>query len=365
LQTFNADLRDRFRQESWVWKPLHAGSGTSRIASYTFSNGATLANGQFPRVIQAVGLPVDACLTPRLRASPFYDEITLDGAKALIEGEGLGEGKSTDLLAISLSATDYVGHAFGAGSAEMEDNLLRLDERLGAFLNWLQARVPELCVVLTADHGGLDLLESLQAGGFNAKRLDPKAWMKALNDKVRDELRLSQAPILPESEPHQLFLNPRAMEGTASTKEQIIQALVSSLEAMAEVQEVATSKQLAGFQETDLGSPRDNAMLARLKHSFDPARSGDILVAFKPLVALANPRPFGVAGHGSPHDYDRRVPLLFWGPWKAAERKEPVRTIDLAPTLARALGPRPSAGVDGKALELPLTTSSSDARSPR
>lgn len=365
LDDFNGRLRDRFCQESWIWAPLHPSPSTSRVATFSFSNGYTLTNGQFPRVIQSVGLPVDASLNLRLRASPFYDQITLEGAKALIEAEHLGTGKGVDLLTLSLSATDYVGHAFGPGSAEMEDNLHRLDEGLGRFLSWLQARVPELCIALTADHGGLDLIESLQAGGFNAKRLDPKVWMKEVNAAVQEELHLTQAPLLPESEPHQLFLHPLATSGTAFTQDQVIDALVRHLRQRPEVLEVATSRQLAAFQEPDLGSPRNNSMLARLKHSFDPTRSGDVLVAFKPMTALASPRPYGVAGHGSPHDYDRRVPLLFWGPWKAGERTEPVRTIDLAPTLACALGIHPSTTVDGKALDLPVSSQPSPARSPR
>ena len=363
LQAFDVDLQARFRQEVWMWRPFHVAGSEGRTATFTFPDGSTFISGHLPRVVQGLGMPVDPGFTSRLRASPLFDQITFEGAKAMIEGEGIGQGKATDLLTLSLSATDYVGHAFGAGSPEMEDNLERLDERLGAFLDWLHARVPEMWVVLTADHGGMDLVERLQGGGFGAKRLDPKAWLASINDKVREDLHLSQAPLLPTYEPLQLILDPRATAGSSVTRGEVLQAVVATVKAKPEVLEVATAEQLEAFKETDLGSPRDNPVFARMKHSFNPPRSGDILVAFKPLIDPVSPKPFYIAEHGSPHDYDRRVPLLFWGPWRAAERREPVRTIDLAPTLARALGLRPSADVDGKAIELTVTVPSSFTRS--
>ena len=75
-------------------------------------------------------------------------------------------------------------------------------------------------------------------------------------------------------------------------------------------------------------------------------------MAVKPLVVIGMPSTDYPAGHGTPHAYDRRVPLVFWGPWKGGVRREPVRVVDLAPTLARELGLKPGP-VDGKALDLP------------
>jgi hypothetical protein len=88
-----------------------------------------------------------------------------------------------------------------------------------------------------------------------------------------------------------------------------------------------------------------------LRRSFRPERSGDILVALKPFVIIGIPPDEHPATHGTPNAYDRRVPLIFWGPWKGGERREPVRTVDLAPTLARELGLQ-SGTVDGKPLDL-------------
>jgi arylsulfatase A-like enzyme len=68
------------------------------------------------------------------------------------------------------------------------------------------------------------------------------------------------------------------------------------------------------------------------------------------------------AVHGSPSDYDRRVPLVFWGPWQGEHRRDPVRIIDLAPTLARELDLAPSPSVDGKALNLKTRNTRSSGR---
>jgi arylsulfatase A-like enzyme len=87
-----------------------------------------------------------------------------------------------------------------------------------------------------------------------------------------------------------------------------------------------------------------------LRLSYVPGRSGDLLVAYKPFTFLDDGG--SVAGHGAPQDYDRRVPLVFWGPWKAERRPEPVRIVDLAPTLAKELGLVPTEPVDGRALTL-------------
>ena len=81
-------------------------------------------------------------------------------------------------------------------------------------------------------------------------------------------------------------------------------------------------------------------------------RSGDLLVTFKPHVTWDGPPKEQPTNHGAPYDYDRRVPLLFLGPWKPERRDEPVRTVDLAATLAAELGLTPGEPIDGRVLVL-------------
>jgi predicted AlkP superfamily pyrophosphatase or phosphodiesterase len=98
--------------------------------------------------------------------------------------------------------------------------------------------------------------------------------------------------------------------------------------------------------------PRESDLLYRLKFSAYPGRSGDILFAFNPLVELGGPPKYDPAQHGTPNDYDRRVPIIFWGPWTADRRQDPASTVDIAPTLAREFGIRPEEKLDGIPLQL-------------
>ena len=107
-----------------------------------------------------------------LERTPFADTILLEFALAAMAGHHLGEGDATDLLAISFSACDVVGHTYGPDSQEMMDQMLRLDRALGLFLDEVDRRAGEggSIVVLTADHGVMPLVENLQARGLPAVR---------------------------------------------------------------------------------------------------------------------------------------------------------------------------------------------------
>ncbi len=354
LEAYDARFRQRLQEENWTWTPLRSYAGESRKGSVAWEGRTVVENGAFPRLVQGVGMDLDGGFLSRFRASPFLDQVTLEAAEALVEAEGLGRGPSVDLLTLSLSSTDYVGHAFGPRSMEMQDTLQRLDQRLGAFLDRLRKRVPGLWVVLSADHGCLDVPEALQAGGFPARRLDPVPWVAALNARMKALLQMPGDPILAQSEPKQLYLDHAALAAAGLDRAQAARRVAEALRSLPEVQETATYEDLVGFQEAELGDPKTNSFRARLKHSFHPDRSGDLLVVFKPMVVMDEARIYHAADHGTPHDYDRRVPLVFWGPWKPGARLESVRTVDLAPTLGRALGLHPDGPVDGRVLDLPL-----------
>jgi predicted AlkP superfamily pyrophosphatase or phosphodiesterase len=352
LKTYNVDLQRRLRNDDWTWIPLRNYAGESRQQSLTARDGTIIPNGLFPRTIQSVGLPLDESFPNRFKASPFLDQVTLEAAEALVSSERLGRGPGVDLLTLSLSATDYVGHAFGSGSMEMQDSLQRTDRRLGAFLEKLRRRVPDLWVVLTADHGCLDVPEGLQALGVPASRIDGRAWVANLNQRLNARLQLESNPILGQSEANQLYLDYKALEAAKLDAKQVAATLKAMLGEQSEVQFAATREELLNASESLQGDPRTSSLLLRLKNSFHPDRSGDVLIAFKPMTILWKAEPYHMTAHGSPYDYDCRVPLVFWGPWKQGHRTDPARIVDLAPTLGRELGLAPSPGVDGKVLNL-------------
>ncbi len=349
LVRYDHALSQRFATQSWLWTK-EPGTPEGRVASWTY--GATVVrNGALPRLIQGAGMPLGPGFTARFDKSPFLDQVTEEGAEALVRGEHLGSGPATDLLTVSFSATDYIGHAYGNLGTEMRDQIHRLDQTLGRFLDVLKRHDPDVWVVLSADHGGMDVVEALQAEGFPARRVDGAAFLGALNAAMKARFKVAADLFTAPPEPTMFYLEAAPLKAAGLDRTQVLGAAEAWLRARPEVARAFTATELAAVNPAATGSPRDSRISVLLRRSFRADRSGDLLVAFQPLTLFNAPPKGSAAGHGSPWAYDRRVPLVFWGPWKAAERSDPVRTVDLAPTLARELGIKPGA-VDGKALDL-------------
>ncbi|WLT31587.1 alkaline phosphatase family protein [Geothrix sp. PMB-07] len=349
LVQYDQDLSARLATNSWLWvKDPTTPEG--RTAQWTF-NGTTVRNGALPRLIQGAGMPQDKGFETRFRRSPFLDTVTLEAAEALLEGERLGHGPSTDLLAISFSATDYIGHNYGNMGTEMRDQMHRLDRTLGRLLDRLHQQHPDAWVVLCADHGGIDAPEALADQGFPARRLAIEPFMSAFQADLRTTFKIDHDLLLNTPEPNDLYLDEAVVKAANLDRGEVIRQALAWLKARPEVADAFTAEELKATDPAATGSPRDTSLRVLLRRSFHPERSGDILVAVKPYVVIGTPPADYLSNHGTPNGYDRRVPLIFWGPWKGGERREPVRTVDLAPTLARELGLKPGP-VDGKALDL-------------
>ena len=349
LVRYDQGLSSRIATDSWLWSKDPA-TPEGRSAHWTIGS-TTVQNGGLPRLIQGVGMPLDKRFDARFRTSPFLDAVTLEAAEALLDGEKLGHGPGTDLLAISFSATDYIGHDYGTLGTEIRDQIHRLDRVLGRLLDRLHRQHPGAWVVLSADHGGLDIPEALKDQGFPGRRLLAEPFMAALQADLRGTFKSDRDLLVPTTEPNTLYLDDSALKAANLDRREVLNRVQSWLRARPEVAEAFTAEELQATDPAATGSPRDSSLRVLLRRSFRPERSGDILVALKPFVVIGVPPTEHPATHGSPYAYDRRVPLIFWGPWKGGERREPVRTVDLAPTLALELGLQPGT-VDGKALDL-------------
>jgi len=349
LVRYDSTLKERFATRSWLWTKEPT-TPEGRVASWTFS-GQVLRNGALPRLIQGAGMPLDKTFEARFRKSPFLDEVTLEATEALLEGEQLGRGPATDLLAVSFSATDYIGHSYGTLGTEMRDQIHRLDRTLGRLLDTVRRRDPGAWVVLSADHGGMDIPEALAETGFPARRVVAGPFLNELRADLKAAFKVDADLILESPEPNSIYLREAAVKATGLDRRAVLARIQIWLRSRPDVADAFTADELAATELAATGSPRDSSLRLLLRRSFRRDRSGDILVAFKPWVGFGLPPADYPAGHGSPYGYDRRVPLIFWGPWKAGERPEPVRTVDLAPTLAHELGLKPGS-VDGMALDL-------------
>ena len=282
------------------------------------------------------------------RASPQFDGATLALAAALIQELGLGRDTSPDVLSIGLSATDYVGHTYGPGGQEMCLQLLSLDRDLGDFFARLDSWGIDYAVALTADHGGLDIPERLKAKGVaEAAWVDPALTAGKLGPAIAASTGL-KGPIIAFGGPNtDVYLDP-ALRGADRAKAQA--ALLAAYRSHPQVSAVFTKDEIA---RTPLpsGDPVRWSVIQRVRASFDPDRSGDLYVVLKQHIQPIADTTRYVATHGSPWDYDRRVPILFWRPGiGAANREDHVETVDIMPSLAAMLGLSRVGGVDGSCL---------------
>jgi len=284
------------------------------------------------------------------RASPEFDGDTLALAAALVDEMQLGKRADPDLLAISLSATDYVGHTYGTEGEEMCLQLTELDRELGDFLKVLDSRRIDYAVALTADHGGKDVPERERlAGVADAARVDPALNAGTMGKKLVAELGLPGGPgLLGEGSFGDMYIDHRLR---ASERTRLLKAAVAAYKAHPQVETVFTARQIA---ETPVPTtpPETWTLIQRARASYYPGRSGDFVVVLKRDVTPIADTTRYVATHGSVWDYDRRVPILFWRPGTPALAVErTAETTDILPTLAATIGLSVKAGsIDGHCL---------------
>jgi len=252
------------------------------------------------------------------------------------------------VLAIGLSATDFIGHAYGSGGIEQCLNVMSLDRDLGDFMGVLDRLGVDYQVVLTADHGVLDVPERGAMPG--AARIDPALTVEALNAHLTRTLGVAQPALIGDG------VNDLYADRTLASamRARVLAEAARFLRAHPQVHSVLTGAEVARVT-LPSGSPEGWTVPQRVRASYDPQRSGDLLVILKSQVTpIAAPGAGYAAAHGSPWDYDRRVPIIFWrSGGTPAERIEAVATVDILPTVASMIGLSvPASEIDGKCLKV-------------
>jgi hypothetical protein len=279
------------------------------------------------------------------RASPFSDEYLERLAAAAVDSMKLGRGPGTDFLGISFSAPDYIGHAFGPGSREIEDEYLRLDQTMGKLLDELDRAVGagNYIVALTADHGVAPIPEQSQTQTTKGGRVDTKGIIAAV-EKVLAQ-RLGSGRHVASMVDQNIYFQAGVMQRIHADPSlwRDVQAAILAQPGVRGV-----------FESSELGQRfgGDTAEHAAALDTFS-GRSGDVIIALKPYWILSS------AGttHGSSNDYDQRVPLILFGAGvKTGQYAEDASPADIAPTLALLCG-IPPAKTEGSAL--------TDAMQPR
>ena len=278
---------------------------------------------------------------------PFMDELTLDFAMRGVNAMKLGQRGQTDLLSVSLSTTDAVGHRWGPESREMHDNVLRLDAALGVFLDSLSTLVgrERLAVVFTADHG------VAPSPDFRAASVNNDGAGRVMLDDFDAAIR-SSAVVAARGEFPLEALN---FDGNTLTVDRsIITDRDRDIRAIAQAFKKDAQK-VPGVLRVDLledlaraDTVRDH-IARRWLHMFRPGGDVIAVVTLTPYSILGTGN---VATHGSPHDYDAHVPLIFWGSaFNTMHSDSLVRVVDIGPTLAALLSVPVTEQVDGRVLQ--------------
>lgn len=289
------------------------------------------------------------------RISPRIDAATADLAIRLTDEMALGKGAASDVLSVSFSATDYIGHAYGSEGLEMCIQMAQLDANIGRLLAHLDQLHIDYAAVLSADHGGFDAPERLGQQAYpRAVRVDPALLPGELAKAViaKTGIKPASGPLIYGDGPFGDFYLSASL--SADDKARASAALVTLLKAHGQVAAVFTSQELAAAP-LPSGSPADWSLKDRARASFDLQRSGDVVMLLdRAVVPIPVAGPGYVATHGSPWDYDRRVPMLFWRRGMLGfEQPAPVETVDIAPTFAALLKLNITDGdFDGRCLDL-------------
>ncbi|HEX8453733.1 MAG TPA: alkaline phosphatase family protein [Longimicrobium sp.] len=337
VQRYNASRPAR-RFAGKAWTPLLP------AASYTEPDSVRAENGgreyTFPHVLSAD--PDTAGRT--IVEFPWMDELTMEFALAGLRELKLGQGPQTDVFAVSFSTTDAVGHRYGQDSREIHDQVVRLDRMLGVFLDSLYAgRDPASVVIaLTADHGVAPIPEVRHPGDAARYHANLGAFTRWLGAEARrmgvDSAAFNFDDGMVAYDPDAFF---RAGRDPAALLPEAMTRFVAWARRQPGVMHASLVKDL----------PRDSAtnpVTRRWMHMLPP----DLPVAA--VVTLLPEHVWGIATygqHGTPHDYDAHVPVIFYGstirPGKYARF---ARVVDIAPTLARIVGVRPTEALDGRVL---------------
>lgn len=277
-----------------------------------------------------------------IRNTPFGNSLTLDMAKAAIDGEQLGADDETDLLAVSCSSTDYIGHQVGTHAIETEDTYLRLDKAIADFLTYLDSKVGKgnYLVFLSADHGAMNNAAFLQDRRIPAGSWDASATAKKLNHVLAKEYP-EAGDIVKTVMNYQVFFNRDEIKSKQLDFDNIKQTVVNVLK---EDPSVLYACDMAKASTESI--PEE--VKSRIINGYNRERSGDVVIILKP-----NFYAHGMKGtdHGAWNSYDTHIPLVFmgWGIKHGATTKQTFMT-DIAPTIAAMLHVQAPNGCVGKSI---------------
>ena len=323
---------------------------------------STLGNtNAFPHAITGGAKAPSSAFYWELDYSPFTNEILVAFTKEAIVNESLGQDDNTDVLTVSFSANDYVGHRYGPYSQEAMDAALRVDRDIANLLDFVQSKVglANTLLAFTADHGVSPIPEHAAALGLGGGRVKTQDILAAIRAAISarynregkspdptadyiykfDDMGIARDAFINGN----VYFNYAALERDKVNAEELAQVAGAAALTIPGVARYFTRGQLLRGA-TSITDPIERRVL----HGFYPARSGDVVLIAEPYKYLGDTLP---ATHGSPYSYDTNVPTIIMGAGVAPGRYlEPATPADIAPTLCALLGITKPSSATGRVL---------------
>lgn len=278
--------------------------------------------------------PMDSLLESKgpsaIKSTPLGNSYLKDLAIELIKAEKLGEDIITDVLTLSFSSTDYIGHQFGPHAEELVDTYIQLDKDIADLLKYINSSVgsENAIVFLTADHGVVSVPNELKARKIPAGYFDSSKLLIDVNTYLSQ--RLGEGNWALKYSNQQFFLNRKLIDEKELSQQEVQQIAADYLIKIEGVQNTFTAHQLHHNE-------YQNSFHSLIQKGFNQKRSGDVVIALNSAWIEWN-SPTGTT-HGSCFSYDTHVPLLFWGkniPQGLSD--EAISISDIAPTVSTLLG---------------------------
>jgi len=317
--------------DSPSWETVGSASGDTNAFPHTITGGAKAPG----RVFYAA-----------LDYSPFSNDLLVSFAQQAIVNEQLGQDDDPDVLTVSFSANDYVGHRFGPYSQEAMDATLRVDQQIATLLDFVADRVglSNTLIAFTADHGVAPIPEHAAALGLGGARINSNDVLAAIHaaisarynpqgkspDPTADYLLKDSITTRDWFLNGNIYFNYDALKRDGVSLDEISQVVAAAALTVPGVARCFTRAQLLRGA-TSITDPIER----RILHGFYPPRSGDVVIVAEPYKYLGDTI---TATHGSPYSYDTHVPMIIMGAGVTPGRYlEPASPADIAPTLSALL----------------------------
>lgn len=307
----------------------------------------------FPHVITGGAPSPNKFFYKALDYTPFSNDLLVSFAEEAIANEKLGDDADPDILSVSFSADDYVGHRFGIYSHEEMDITLRVDQQIGTLLDYIDAHVGlrNTVVLFTADHGASPVPEQAALLGLPGRRYDRADVLQLVQEGLKSRYGRKDRPatdyiqtFTSRGEVEQGFLNSNfylnreALKRDGIAVDECERAVGEIAMRLPGVARYFTRAQLENKRISD-----SDPVARRVLHGFYPPRSGDVVIVYDPYTIQFDipddpTDPHSTGTHGSPYSYDTHVPLIIMGrAFAKGSYKRAATPADIATTLSKIL----------------------------